>query len=407
MADANTFLQRVAGLQRELDLTAQQLGNTKNSLAEKDRLIHNRDALLESSSLDNQKLTDLLEKERRARAQDKKHYEMVQKTHQNSSRSVQVTETRVLELQNARQQDRRKLEALEQQYTEQLKERNNFLLALWNRLSTLCGVDWAQRHSIIDGHLPSIEVVGRNLGGFSKHLLLALETVEGIVGNFKGRIHIVEKELWSKYQLLEHDLDTKNNQVDHLEKQLKAFLITNGTKRPSTSRSSSRADIAEYERLKQANKVLKAELKLTREAQPLPRPVSQADSLKTHRSPSLAGSHKDSTRASMAATLLRHHSTSAVEALATNLDQAQPYQPISQPLQPSEQRWIHRLKELERRLKAEREARLLDRSGARKRLEEGRAENEELRMLLERERERRASLEDGGHADDVMGRLAA
>ena len=61
----------------------------------------------------------------------------------------------------------------------------------------------------------------------------------------------------------------------------------------------------------------------------------------------------------------------------------------SQPIEPSQQRWVHRLKELERRLKAEREARLLDRSGARKRLEEGRAENEELKRELERERVRR------------------
>jgi len=53
------------------------------------------------------------------------------------------------------------------------------------------------------------------------------------------------------------------------------------------------------------------------------------------------------------------------------------------------EKWIHRLRELERRLKAEREARLLDRSGARKRLEERDAVNEELRMELERERMRR------------------
>jgi len=52
-------------------------------------------------------------------------------------------------------------------------------------------------------------------------------------------------------------------------------------------------------------------------------------------------------------------------------------------------KWIHRLRELERRLKAEREARLLDRSGARKRLEERDAVNEELKMQLERERMRR------------------
>jgi hypothetical protein len=55
----------------------------------------------------------------------------------------------------------------------------------------------------------------------------------------------------------------------------------------------------------------------------------------------------------------------------------------------SSEKWIHRLRELERRLKAEREARLLDRSGARKRLEERDAVNEELRMELERERMRR------------------
>jgi hypothetical protein len=33
-----------------------------------------------------------------------------------------------------------------------------------------------------------------------------------------------------------------------------------------------------------------------------------------------------------------------------------------------DEKWIHRLHELERRLKSEREGRLLDRSGARKRL---------------------------------------
>ena len=51
-----------------------------------------------------------------------------------------------------------------------------------------------------------------------------------------------------------------------------------------------------------------------------------------------------------------------------------------------------RLKELERRLKAEREARLLDRSGARKRIEESEAEQERLRQRLEREIERTHSL---------------
>ncbi len=62
---------------------------------------------------------------------------------------------------------------------------------------------------------------------------------------------------------------------------------------------------------------------------------------------------------------------------------------------PGQEKWIHRLRELERRLKAEREARLLDRSGARKRLEERDAVNEELRRELERERVRKSIVEMG------------
>jgi hypothetical protein len=70
--------------------------------------------------------------------------------------------------------------------------------------------------------------------------------------------------------------------------------------------------------------------------------------------------------------------------------------------EPGQEKWIQRLRELERRLKAEREARLLDRDGARKRLEERNAENEELRARLEKERMRReASQAPGSSEEDI------
>lgn len=53
------------------------------------------------------------------------------------------------------------------------------------------------------------------------------------------------------------------------------------------------------------------------------------------------------------------------------------------------------MRELERRLKAEREARLLDRSGARRRLEEGAEENRRLKGELERERVRNGGVIGG------------
>ncbi|XTI91135.1 hypothetical protein V2W45_1413718, partial [Cenococcum geophilum] len=382
----SSLLKDITKLQRDLDSTILELDSTKNDLAEKDRLLRNRDALLESTALESRRLSDLLERERQARRQDQANFENAKRGHQTVTRTVQQHETRVLELETARNQDRHKLMNLERQFKDQLLERNNLLLALWNRLSTLCGAEWARTNSLVNGELPSLEVISRNLPGFNKNIILAVKTVENIVGNFRQRIRMIEKDLWKDYQTLEHTLDVRVKRLDQLEKTVLAQRQSIG--RPSTIRGGvveTGSVHTEVSKLKNENKMLKAELQFHRQTQ------TQSSESQAQRSPS---SSRSANRASVAATLLRHHSTSAVEALEKQ--DGQQYSPALQStsLQPSEQRWIHRLKELEKRLKAEREARLLDRSGARKRLEESSAEKEELRMLLEREKERRGSVDD-------------
>lgn len=331
----------------------------------------------------------MLDKERLARKQDRIQFDQAQRNQLSVNRSMQQHETRVSELETLRSQERRKLVHLEQQYKDQLLDRNNLLLALWNRLSTLCGVDWAQKNSLISGELPSLDVISRNLPGFNKNMILALKTVESIVGNFRARVRSIEKDLMKDYQTLEHTLDVRMKRFDTLERQVNS-VYTNlpGSRRSGVAASAAAVahhESAELARLKSENKLLKAEVQFQRQTQ-IPTPA------------------RDAARASIGATLLRHHSTGAVEALQAATAQQSQQNAASQPLspaqiQPSDQRWIHRLKELERRLKAEREARLLDRSGARQRLEQGRAENEELRMLLERERERNALGGDGEDAE--------
>jgi len=326
--------------------------------------------LLESHGLESRKLSELLEKERQARRSDKYQHEQWQKTHQHTTRTVTQKETRIVELESARQSDRKKLSALEQRYMEQLGERNNLLLAIWNRLSTICGSDWQHKNSLINGNLPSLEVVSSMLPGFSKNLLLAVKTVEGLIGGFKSRIRSIERELWKEYQTLEHNLDVRVKRLDRLENSVQ-----------SGRSGSSQGVTPEIAKLKGENRLLKAELSAFRKQD------SQSRSGRGDQRPP-AGSNRDISRTAMSATLMRHHSSSAVEALERASDTT-PVPITSAPLEPSQQRWIHRLRELERRLKAEREARLLDRTGARKRLEEGRQEYEELKMELERERVRR------------------
>lgn len=330
--------------------------------------------MLESHGLESRKLGDLLEKERQARRNEKYQQEQWQKTTQHTTRTVSQKETRIVELESARQADRKKLSTLEQQYQAQLRERNNLLLAMWNRLSTICGSDWQHKHSLVNGSLPSLEVVSSMLPSFSKNLLLAMKAVEGLIGGFKSRIRSVERELWKEYQSLEHNVDVENQRLDRLEK-----AVQNTRSDMSQGASS---DIA---KLKGENRLLKAELHALRKQEAPSR--SGRGEQRTSNTPS-----REVSRSAMSATLMRHHSSSAVETLERAGDVAT--MPIaSAPIEPSQQRWIHRLRELERRLKAEREARLVDRSGARKRLEEGLQENEHLRMELERERVRRGNLD--------------
>ena len=406
-----SFVAEIERLQRDLESTANRLDRGKMDLADKDRLLRHRDGLLESTSLESRRLSDLLDKERASRRHDLEQFERSSRGQATHMRTIAQQESRVLELEATYTQDKRKMAALEQQYRDQLAERNNLLLALWNRLSTLCGADWAQNHSLVDGELPSVDVISRRLPAFNKNLLTALKTVEALIGSFKVRIRNIEKDLWKDYQTLEHNFDIRIRRMENLERAVKdtqRAIAEEAAQRPPVSRATSSKNIKgteEIGKLKSEVKILKAELKFHRQhpsamAQQMLNQQAQMNPEHSRRGSSAGSIKSQSSPARAIASLLRHHSTSAVEQLQTPIEDP----PVSRqqnivlstpPIQPSEQRWIHRLKELERRLKAEREARLLDRRGARQRLEEGRLENEELRQMLEHERFRRESLAEG------------
>ncbi|KAI8939748.1 hypothetical protein NX059_003493 [Plenodomus lindquistii] len=395
----SSLFKDIAKLQRDLEATGHELSATKTDLAEKDRLLRNRDALLESTGMESRRLADLLERERQARRQDQATFETAKRGHQSITRTIQQHETRVLELETLRSQDRQRLHGLEKQYKENLLERNNLLYALWNRLSTLCGAEWCRNNALVNGELTSMELISKNIQGFNRNIILAVKTVEGIIGGFKQRIRNMEKDLVRDYQTLEHSLDVRVKRLDQLEKLVLAQRQSIG--RPSTVRGGL-VDVnsTEVTKLRAENKNLRTEVQTLRA---ITTTTQSGNEVILSRSPSRAGSPTSSKRASMAQTLLRAQSASVVEHLQHS-PAGHPY-PASVPLQPSEQKWIHRLKELERRLKAEREARLLDRNGARKRLEQKVEENAELRSALEKERDRRE--EDGPEGETISRSVSA
>ncbi|KAL8940005.1 MAG: hypothetical protein Q9211_002484 [Gyalolechia sp. 1 TL-2023] len=383
----STFLTSITRLQKELESKSTDLDNTRNTLAETEELLRDRDSILESNGLEFKKLADVLDRERQCRRQDKTQYEQWQKTHQHTSRTVSQKDMRIAELEAGKQSDRRKLQALESQLRDQLHERNNLLLTLWSRLSATCGPDWQHQNSLINGRVATLEVVSSMLPAFSKTLLLAVQHIDGIMVTFKTRVKTMDRDLQNQYRALEDALDDRSKKLEKLEN----IVQTNRIQGTFTA-------APEIAKLRGENRLLKSEIAVLQNKEMHARSTTHRSSSSRDLAP--LGSNSSNTSAPPPS-LARHHSSSAVERSTEHRSSPArtsslvplpiPERSAPAPMEPNHSRWTHRLRELERRLKAEREARLLDRTGARKRLEEGMKENEDLKAELERERERRRS----------------
>ncbi|KAJ9145441.1 Anucleate primary sterigmata protein b [Pleurostoma richardsiae] len=422
----SSFLKSIAQLQRELENTGRELDTTRAALMEKDRIIKQRDGLLESHGLESRKVAELLEKERQAHRTTKNQFETYQKTNQHVTRNISAAESRIMELEAAKSQDKKKIATLEATFREQLNERNSLLLVLWTRLSSLCGTDWAHDNSLINGRaLPSLEAVATMLPGFSKNLLAAVKTIESIVGTFQGRIKGVEKDLWREYQSLEHNLDSRIKKLDRIEAIVRSGVAA-GTIGGGPALQDAQGRIA---RLEDAYRQLKVENTTLRTANEVRAraayaatgdPTAAVSDAVSGGSPSPSiptgprGGSKDRSRlprtkssgagsiprpGSMArsSSYYREAMTAGELALAGDAasddaatitgDGGGGYQGDGNT------KWMHRLRDLELKLKAEREGRLQDRSEASKRileLEDGQthqrarqAKEERKRRLLE------------------------
>ncbi|KAL8646713.1 MAG: hypothetical protein Q9210_005973 [Variospora velana] len=380
----STFLTSITKLQKELEGTSLELDNTRHDLAETERRLRDRDNLLETNGLEVKRLTDVVDRERLGRRQDKIQHEQWQKAHQHTSRTVTQKDVRISELESAKQSDRKKLHALESELKEQLDERNGLLLTLWSRLSATCGPDWQHQNSLINGRVATLEVIASMLPAFSKTLLLAVQHIESIMVTFKTRVKTIERDLQTQYRTLEENLDDRSKKLEKLENAVQSNRIQ-GTFTAAP----------EIAKLRGENRLLKSEIAVFQNKEMRAR---------SHRSSSSSReltplSPQTNNASAPPPSLARHHSSSAVEQFSqqrASPSRTSSLMPLPIPertsvtsLEPNQSRWTHRLRELERRLKAEREARLLDRTGARKRLEEGMKENEDLKAELERERERR------------------
>lgn len=418
----SSFLRDISKLQNDLEKTCRELDTTRSSLNEKEHLLKQRDELLETSALESRRLAEMFDKEKQLHRATKHELDTYHKTQLHIHGNMSNAELRIKELESSKSRDRQKLARLESSLKEQLNERNGLLLVLWTRLSSLCGTDWAHDNSLINGRsLPSLEAVATMLPGFSKNLLAAVKTIESIVGKFQDRVKSVERELWKEYHHLEESLDKRIKKLDKLEVMVRNGIATGtidvgggGALQAIIDEQRQRITRLEdaYRQLKVENATLRTanevRARTLRDASPHPRgdgnfesgspspavptgprgrPSGSSERERSSRQtsktygPSLTMSSTSSSRrdVSRPSTMSRSRTENEAIGLSTSAqdlarDSYDPGPasagPLLSPGAPGDAdiKWMHRLKDLESKLKAEREGRMLDRTEASRRL---------------------------------------
>lgn len=257
------------------------------------------------------------------------------------------------------------------------------------------------------------------LPGFAKNLLAAVKTIETTVSSFQAKVKSVEKDLWREYQSLESHLDMRTKKLERLEAVVRNNLALGNGGGDSSSRTA-RLEEA-YRQLKVENHTLRAAAEAraaragynnTGAGDPQSSPGgSPSPSIPT--GPNAKSKDGSSSRASrIPKSGSRGALRTATMSSATSSQQSRNLLELESGAQEDtgsssqrpatsvsssgggiggnvmDSKWMLRLRDLEYKLKAEREGRLLDRGEAMKRITASESENVALREGLEREKRR-------------------
>lgn len=227
--------------------------------------------------------------------------------------------------------------------------------------------------------LPSLEVVATRLPGFSKNLLAAVKAIDAMISSFQTKIKSVERDLYREYQALENNLEVRTKKLDRLETMVRNSIASGSLAPQDVQKKLTRLEEA-CRQLKVENATLRTASDVRARAAYTSTSTSSTNAAEalvpsSHGSPSPSiprgPNDRDRSREKPRSSVSRA-STSMGLGLAMGDDAT------------NDNRWLFRLRDMESKLKMEREARNQDRQAARQRLGGLELENRDLREKMRR-----------------------
>ena len=400
VSDMDQLLHNVAKFGSELDSLRDETTELKDTFEKNKQRLVDQVQTLQGLRQDNEWLNSELEKTTRQRD---KHATEIRRL-----KSVEADQHLLVEMENARKDDQQRMADLEEEYKTNIHRRNMLLFDLWERLAGLCGNQWltkmSEEHEI---PVPTVVSVGLDPNSITDPLTLALDHISRTYSSFRSRLRVTEKAMTKELDGLSQGLESRSKRIDALERN-----VSQGSAIPNVPVQESE----ELRRLEDENRTLRRKVKVLQanhfSLPGLPSPQLELDEAAQEaalmenerlrpgasRAVSSAGSHRSHRRRPEQglkedhSALQRHHSTAT---MTTDQEPNSLYKEFMRTdtapsLAPNEQTLILRLKEADRRLRAERDARLLDRQEAHKRLEAREDQMGKMRRELEVEKNRSA-----------------
>ncbi|QSL64784.1 hypothetical protein MERGE_002086 [Pneumocystis wakefieldiae] len=331
-SNINEIIMTIKQLKSDLLTSQEKIEELNSNLVKKNKILRNKEEMLESMIHENQQISEKLNKE----ISDKKYAlrqlsKLTMSTE--SSRSILANrENKISSLEHTKIKDSKVLTALKNQYSNQLSERNNLLMMFWKRLSALLNSEWIQNIQL------SNMDASNNFSYFSKNSTLCIKHIEKLVHDFPIKCKELEHKLLKEYQIIVTTLENRTRRISHLENSLKEGI---------SNQAILKKQIVD---LKLENHEIKSELhENIKNKKAMQSSISSQETINSAKS-DLSKKTLDSIK---------------------------------------DRKWILRLKELENRLKAEKEARIRDKKGAQERLADFLHENKELREELQMEKDNR------------------
>ncbi|KAH7911120.1 hypothetical protein BJ138DRAFT_29977 [Hygrophoropsis aurantiaca] len=348
-------------LKRDVQRLEHELELSRTDLAERESKSRDRNDVIDKLHGEIRELAAQLASQTQARLNLSEKLDTTQASLKVSDTELSACRTKMADLEQRLSKDQRTLLTAENQYRDQLTERNTLLLTIYQYMDKILGVDKTPKKGNQAETKPFT-----NFGVFHDNLITRLKALSQIQLDFDKRVREAEGKFTEKLADMRKQLDTRWKQIDKFETSVKAYAEAKATWRRKYT-----AKDGELEALKSTNAELASQLTVSR------RPA-QGDSQEVKSLLSRA------VNAEKRLTVVQNQLLISEEKISN----------INQKTATVDSKWEARVKEYEARIKAAEEKYKRERQGGKERALELENQMKSLERQFELAQKRNAQLEN-------------